>query len=98
LENQKETVQTENQKQKPKRKKKGKVAEVYALHTKGVKVKEIAERMKLSERVVRSYIWRARNPEKFKALLARYQEKRKEKLKQKETPKETEASPKIEKG
>jgi predicted transcriptional regulator len=77
LENQKERGQAEKQKQKPKRKKKGKVAEVYALHQKGVKVKEIAEKMKISERIVRSYIWRAKNPEKYKKLLERYYEKKK---------------------
>jgi DNA-binding NarL/FixJ family response regulator len=43
--------------------KKGKVAEVYAMHQKGVSIKEIAEKMKLSERIVRSYIRRAKNPE-----------------------------------
>jgi hypothetical protein len=42
------------------------------LHQKGVDVKEIAEQMKLKETVVRSYVWRAANPEKYKALLQRY--------------------------
>jgi len=78
-ENQKEPVSAENQKQKTKRKKKSKIAEVYALHQKGVKVKEIAEKMKLSEQIVRSYIWRAKNPEKYKKLLERYFEKKKQK-------------------
>ena len=59
LENQKENVSAEPQQQKKKRKKRGKVAEVYAMHQKGVSVKEIAKKMKLSERIVRSYIWRA---------------------------------------
>jgi ribosomal protein S6 len=72
----------ENQ-QKPK-KKKSKIAQVYKMHQKGAGVKEIAEKMKLSERVVRSYIWRAKNPEKYKALLQRYFEKKRQK-------KETEA-------
>jgi predicted transcriptional regulator len=69
----------ENQKQKPKRKKKGKIAQVYAMHQKGVSAKQIAKKMKLSEWVVRAYIWRAKNPEKYKALLKRYREKKKAK-------------------
>jgi DNA-binding NarL/FixJ family response regulator len=58
LENQKE----ENQQKKPKEKKKeGRIAKVYRLHQKGVSVKEIAAKMKLSERIVRSYIWIMKN-------------------------------------
>lgn len=65
---------------KPRRqKKKGKIAQVYKLHQKGASVKEIAEKMKLSERIVRSYIWRVANPEKYKALLQRYFEKKRQK-------------------
>jgi len=78
LENQKENVSVEPQKQEKKRERKGKVAQVYAMHQKGVAVKEIAEKMKLNERVVRSYIWRAKNPEKYKELLDRYFAKRKQ--------------------
>jgi transposase len=52
---------------------------------KGSSVKDIAKKTGLSERVVRSYIWRAKNPEKFKALLVRYQTKRKKKLAEKAT-------------
>jgi DNA-binding NarL/FixJ family response regulator len=55
LENQKENVSAEPQKQEKKRKKKGKVAEVYAMHQKGVSVKEIAEKMKLNERIARAF-------------------------------------------
>ena len=62
-------------------KKKGKISQVYKLHQKGISVKEIAEKMKLSERIVRSYIWRAANPEKYKALIKRYFEKKKGKEK-----------------
>lgn len=72
-----------NAKQKTKQKKTGKIKEVSAMHTKGASVKDISEKMKISERIVRSYVWRAKNPEKFKALLARYQEKRKKKLAEK---------------
>ena len=67
----KEQTLAENKNQKTRGKKNGKVAEVYAMHQKGVKVKEIAEKMKLSERVVRSYVWRAGNPEKYRSLLKR---------------------------
>lgn len=86
-ENQKEPVQAE--KPKTKRKKQGKIAEVYALHQKGVSVKEIAKKKKLSEQVVRSYIWRAKNPEKYKALLKRYFEKKKTKGSSKQTEEKT---------
>ena len=59
MENQKENVSAKPQRQKKKLKKKCKVAEVYAMHQKGVSVKEIAKKMKLKERIVRSYNWRA---------------------------------------
>ena len=66
---------------KPKRqKKKGKIAQVYALHQKGNTVKEIAEKMRLNERVVRAYIWRLANREKYRALLQRYFAKKRQKL------------------
>jgi len=81
LQNQKETVSKENKKTKPKQQKKeSKIEQVYQMSQKGSSVKEIAEKKKLSERVVRSYIWRARNPEKFRALLQRYNEKKKARL------------------
>lgn len=64
-------------------KKNGKIQEVWEMNQKGASVKEIAQKMKISERVVRSYLWRKKNPEKFKALLAKYQEKRKKQLVQK---------------
>jgi DNA-binding NarL/FixJ family response regulator len=73
-----EKVEVEAPKKKPK-KKKGKIAQVYAMHQKGVGVKEIAEKMGLSERVARSYIWRKQNPEKYAELLKRYFDKRKQK-------------------
>jgi len=60
-------------------KKKGKIAQVYKLHQKGLSVKDIAEKLKLNEGIVRSYIWRAANPEKYKALLERYYQKKREK-------------------
>jgi predicted transcriptional regulator len=58
-------------------KKEGKIAKVYRLSQEGVNVKEIAEKTKLSERIVRAYIWRVKNPEKYKALVKRYFEKKK---------------------
>jgi DNA-binding NarL/FixJ family response regulator len=70
--------------QKPKRKKKSKIQRVYEMRKEGMDVKQISEKMKLSERVIRSYIWRMKNPEAYKALLHRYFEKRRQK-------KETEA-------
>ncbi len=42
---------------------------------------KISEELKISERAARGYVWRAKNPEKFKALLTRYFEKRKAKVK-----------------
>lgn len=62
-------------------KKEGRIAKVYRLSQEGVSVKEIAEKMKLSERIVRAYIWRMKNPEKYKALVKRYFEKKREKEK-----------------
>ena len=76
LKNQKGDKSPKNQQKKTKRKKKGKIAKVYRLHQEGVSVKEIAKRMKLKENVVRSYIWRKKNPEKYKALLKRYYDKK----------------------
>jgi hypothetical protein len=61
-------------------KKEGRIAKAYRLHQEGLKVKEIATKMKLNEWVVRAYIWRAENPEKYKALLKRYHEKKKARL------------------
>ena len=72
-----EELTAENQKQKTKRKKKGKVAEVYSLHQKGSSVRQIAEKMKLSPQVVRSYIWRSEKPQAYRNLLERYYEKKK---------------------
>ena len=72
LKNEKELVAKANRQKEPKQKKKGKVAQVYDLHQKGIGIKEIAEKMKLSERVVRSYVWRVANPEKYRELLQRY--------------------------
>ena len=50
----------------------------------GLKPKEavlkIAKRLGVSSRTVRGYIWRAQNPEKFKAMLERYYAKRKARL------------------
>ena len=57
-------------------KKEGKIAKVYWLSQEGVSVKEITEKTKLSERIVRAYIWRMKNPEKYKALVKRYFEKK----------------------
>ena len=79
MENQKETVPSENQQNKKKQKKKGKIEQVVALHKKGTSIKDISEKMGISEKVVRSYLWRGQNPTKYKDLLARYYTKRKQK-------------------
>jgi DNA-binding NarL/FixJ family response regulator len=78
LENEKQAVPEESQQKKPAEKKKeGRIAKVYRLHQKGVSAKEIAAKTKLSERIVRSYIWRMKNPEKYRELLKRYFAKKK---------------------
>ncbi|HUW48850.1 MAG TPA: hypothetical protein VMW36_08945 [Patescibacteria group bacterium] len=59
--------------------KKGKIAKVYELHQKGLSTKEISEKMKLKETIVRSYVWRSSNPQKYRDLLQRYFTKRKQK-------------------
>ena len=84
MKNEKEKVSPKNQEKKPKKKKKGKIAEVYRLHQKGVSVKDIAEKMKLKESVVRAYIWRTKNPEKYKELVKRWYDKKKAKEAKKE--------------
>lgn len=65
--------------QKKQGKKKSKIVQAYALHQKGQSAKDIAEKMKLSERIVRAYIWRMKNPEKYKALVQRYFERKRQK-------------------
>jgi len=84
LKNEKETVSEENQQNELKQKRKGKIAQVYELHQKGISAKEIAEKMKLSERTVRSYVWRVAHPEKYKALLQKYFAKKRQKQEKRE--------------
>ena len=60
-------------------KKEGKIAKAYRLHNEGLKVKEIAAKLKIKENVARSYIWRCANPEKYANLLQRYRSKKKAK-------------------
>lgn len=45
-------------------KKEGRIAKVYRLHQEGVSIKEIAKKMKPSQRIVGAYIWRAKNLDK----------------------------------
>ena len=90
MKNENGDVSPKNQEKKPKKKKKGKIAEVFRLHQKGVSVKDIAEKMKLKESVVRAYIWRMKNPEKYKELVKRWYDKKKAKA-ESEKPKEEEA-------
>ncbi len=79
MKNEKETVPEEKQQNELKQKRKGKIAQVYKLHKKGISVKDIAEKMNVSERTVRSYVWRATNPEKYKTLLQKYFAKKRQK-------------------
>ena len=79
MKNENGDVSPKNQEKKSKKKKKGKIARVYRLHQQGVSVKEIAEKMKLKESVVRAYIWRMKNPEKYKKLVKRWYDKKKAK-------------------
>jgi DNA-binding NarL/FixJ family response regulator len=81
-----ESVVTESHSTEPKnlqersaKKKKGKIAKVFSLYEKGMSAKQISEKMNLSVRLVRSYIWRAKNPEAYKELLARYFQKKQKK-------------------
>ena len=90
MKNEKEEVSPKIEEKKPKKKKKGKIAEVFRLHQKGVSVKDIAEKMKLKESVVRAYIWRTKNPEKYKELVKRWYDKKKAKS-ESEKSKEEEA-------
>lgn len=60
------------------KKKKGKIARVAKMLKDGMSIQEVAEKMGLSQRVVRAYKWRAENVEKYKALLGRYYSKKKQ--------------------
>jgi ribosomal protein S30 len=75
LENEK-SAQIEQQKEQPKRKKKSKIQRVLELNQKGMDIKQISEKLKISEKIARSYLWRAKNPQKYQELLKRYFEKR----------------------
>jgi hypothetical protein len=76
MENENAPAKVEEPKTKQKRKK-GKIKRAYEMHEKGATVKEISQKLGINERIVRSYLWRSANPEKFKALLARYYAKKK---------------------
>lgn len=52
---------------------------VFSNGKEGKSVREISEEIGISERLVRSYLWRAGNPEKYKALLAKCFAKKKRK-------------------
>ena len=53
---------------------------VMRLLGEGKDIKQVAEELGISVRLVRSYKWRAENPKKYKAMLKRYFEKRKARL------------------
>ena len=88
MKNENGDVSPKNQQNKPKREKKGKIAKVYGLHQKGLSVKEIAEKMKLKERVVRAYIWRMKNPKKYKRLVKKWYDKKRAKAESEKSEKE----------
>ena len=46
----------------------------------GKDIKQVAKELGIKVQLARSYKWRAENPEKFKAMLKRYFEKRKARL------------------
>jgi ribosomal protein S6 len=56
--------------------KEGKIAKAYRLHTEGTSIKDIAAKLKIKENVARSYIWRMKQPDKYRALLERYRAKK----------------------
>jgi hypothetical protein len=74
MQNPKEPISTQKgqNKQTKTKKREGKIQQVWDMSQKGSIVKDIAKKTGLSERVVRSYLWRKKNPDKYKALLARY--------------------------
>jgi len=61
-------------------KKETKVQAVMKLLGEGKSIKEVAEALGISERIVRSYKWRGENPEAFKKMLDKYYAKRKARL------------------
>lgn len=66
-------------KPKPKKKKQSKILHALQLHNKGASVREIATKLDISPRLVRSYLWRGLHPAEYRALLKRYFTKRKQK-------------------
>ena len=61
------------------KKKVGKIARVAKMFKDGLSIKDVSEKTGLSQRVVRSYKWRAENPEAYARVLQRYFAKRKQK-------------------
>lgn len=60
-------------------KKEGKIRTAFILRNKHeMTVKDIAEVLEVGQRTVNAYIWRVKEPEKYKRLLAKYFEKRKQ--------------------
>ena len=76
---------------------------VMRLLGEGKDIKQVAEELGIKVQLARSYKWRAENPEKFKAMLKRYFDKRKakkaakpkkkKKAKKAEKPAEAESAP-----
>jgi len=75
-------------------KKEGKIRTAFILRNKHeMAIKDIAEVLEVSQRAIRAYLWRVKEPEKYKALLKRYFDKKKTKA-QKKQKKEKEAEEK----
>ena len=60
--------------------KEGKVTTTFLLHQRGFKSKKIAELLGITARLANAYIWRKKNPEKYRALLKKYFDKKKAKI------------------
>lgn len=74
--------------------KEGKIRTAFILRSNHeMAIKDIAEALEISERTTRAYLWRVKEPEKYKALLERYFDKKKAKA-QKKQKKEKEAEEK----
>ena len=53
---------------------------VMRLLSEGKDIKQVAEELGIKVQLARSYKWRSENPEKYKAMLKRYFDKRKARL------------------
>lgn len=71
-------------KKEKKRAKEGKIKKVFRLYTKAIEagekssdvIDQLAKKFKVSKRTIRGYIWRVKNPEKYRAIVQKYFERR----------------------